>query len=362
MGLESGTYISDFVSSNPAGTDLESQGDDHIRLIKAVLQSTFPSTARAFRFFDTKTSQTSTYSVSESNDMHKLIPFDCTSGALTAGLPATAIDGWWCLIRKTDSSANAVTIDPSGAGTINGASTITLTVQYEAALVWWDNQASTWAFFRIFPTKPYYSGAQDIPFSDIAPSANAKRILGAATATDFSEQTIATVLEWLGTAARGDLILRGASAFAYKNLGASGTFLASDGTDLIYRALAAQSDMETGTNLILPVSPGVQKYHPAHPKVQGRFNSSGTLLGSNGVDYFGITSVVRNSAGSYTVTLSTAMAGTNYGVIATPQSGAAIAIMGITITSSTVFTINSLTTTASGTDASIQFAVFGDLP
>jgi len=234
MGLESGTYISDLVSSNPAGTDLESQGDDHLRLIKAVLQSTFPNAARAFRFMDTKASQTSTYSISESSDLHKLIPFDASGGAVTANLPATAIDGWWCIVRKTDSSANVVTLDPSGAGTINGASTITLTNQWESAWIWWDNQAGTWAFFRFFPVKPYYSGGQDIPLSDIVPSANAKRILGAATATDFSEQTIVTVLEWLGTAARGDIILRGASSFAYKNLGASGTFLKSDGTDLVY--------------------------------------------------------------------------------------------------------------------------------
>ncbi len=44
MALESGTYIKDLVSTNPSGTDAISQGDDHLRLIKSVLQNSFPST------------------------------------------------------------------------------------------------------------------------------------------------------------------------------------------------------------------------------------------------------------------------------------------------------------------------------
>lgn len=43
MPLETATYIDDLNSSNPPGTDLLKQGDDHIRLIKAVLKSTFPN-------------------------------------------------------------------------------------------------------------------------------------------------------------------------------------------------------------------------------------------------------------------------------------------------------------------------------
>lgn len=42
MGLESGTTISKLVSSNPTGGDPTNQGDDHLRLIKAVLKAQFP--------------------------------------------------------------------------------------------------------------------------------------------------------------------------------------------------------------------------------------------------------------------------------------------------------------------------------
>ena len=43
MALETATIISDLNSSNPTSTDGLAQADDHIRLIKAVLQSTFPN-------------------------------------------------------------------------------------------------------------------------------------------------------------------------------------------------------------------------------------------------------------------------------------------------------------------------------
>jgi hypothetical protein len=48
MALETGTYISDLNPSNPVGaTDKVSTLDDHIRLIKATLQTTFPGIAGA---------------------------------------------------------------------------------------------------------------------------------------------------------------------------------------------------------------------------------------------------------------------------------------------------------------------------
>ncbi|HKY45120.1 MAG TPA: hypothetical protein VJM50_18660 [Pyrinomonadaceae bacterium] len=43
MALESATYINQLVQANPTLADPKSQGDDHIRLIKKVLQQTFPN-------------------------------------------------------------------------------------------------------------------------------------------------------------------------------------------------------------------------------------------------------------------------------------------------------------------------------
>lgn len=43
MGLESATYISELVATNPAGADDYATADDHLRLIKTVLQTQFPN-------------------------------------------------------------------------------------------------------------------------------------------------------------------------------------------------------------------------------------------------------------------------------------------------------------------------------
>lgn len=47
MGLESATYISDLNTSNPAASDAKSQGDDHIRLLKSTIKTTFPNVSGA---------------------------------------------------------------------------------------------------------------------------------------------------------------------------------------------------------------------------------------------------------------------------------------------------------------------------
>lgn len=47
MPIESATYLNTLVAANPTVTDGIGQGDDHLRLIKTVLQSTFPNIAGA---------------------------------------------------------------------------------------------------------------------------------------------------------------------------------------------------------------------------------------------------------------------------------------------------------------------------
>tara|TARA_R110000851_G_scaffold245230_1_gene398005 strand:- start:72 stop:650 length:579 start_codon:yes stop_codon:yes gene_type:complete len=47
MGLESATYISQLVGTNPTGADDKNQGDNHLRLLKGVLQSQFPNLGAA---------------------------------------------------------------------------------------------------------------------------------------------------------------------------------------------------------------------------------------------------------------------------------------------------------------------------
>lgn len=43
MTVETATYISDLNTANPGATDLKAEGDDHLRLIKSTVKTTFPN-------------------------------------------------------------------------------------------------------------------------------------------------------------------------------------------------------------------------------------------------------------------------------------------------------------------------------
>jgi hypothetical protein len=63
---------------------------------------------------------------------HNVVDVDASSAAITITLPtAVGINGREYVIRKLDSSGNAVTVDGNGAETINGAATKALSTQYE---------------------------------------------------------------------------------------------------------------------------------------------------------------------------------------------------------------------------------------
>lgn len=137
-GVEAATWVGDLNTANPDATDPKGQGDDHLRLIKAVLKTTLPNASKAFYFPNTYSTKSADYTVL-STDQNRLIPFDATALARTATLPSLAAGdaGWSCIVQKVDSSANGVVIDPPGAGTINGAATLTIAEQYDGVFVIW---------------------------------------------------------------------------------------------------------------------------------------------------------------------------------------------------------------------------------
>lgn len=78
--------------------------------------------------------KTAAYTIVVADD-GKLVDADATSAAFTVTLPtvASAGDGFIIIVKKTDSSVNAVTIDGAGAETIDGATTLVLSSQYDSA-------------------------------------------------------------------------------------------------------------------------------------------------------------------------------------------------------------------------------------
>jgi hypothetical protein len=153
MALESATYISQLNASDPTANDPRSQGDDHLRLIKSVLQTTFPNASGAIYFpiiVDTKTAD---YTIVAPSDGGKIIPFDCSSGAVTATLPTVGLfDGFSIQLLKSDFGPNDVTISGNGK-TVNGLSSILLEKAYQNAYLTYSSTLGAW-LAKVDPITP----------------------------------------------------------------------------------------------------------------------------------------------------------------------------------------------------------------
>jgi hypothetical protein len=359
MSLEAGTFINDLVTSNPPGSDPILQGDDHLRLIKSVLKSTFPNADKAFYLPDAL-AKTADYTVLAA-DINKFITGDATTGVVNLTLPTlvAANDGWVATFQKIDASANAVTI----VGTINGAANLSLTARYDAAIVWWSGTA--WFAIAIpkslavLASNNTFTGdntftnlvnlTEDIRFSgSITPSITADQTdwapAGHATvsaillSTDATERTINS----LDGVADGRIIFLGntnnsTSFVLLHDDGATGTasmrFLCPNAANLRIRGgggvilryqagsvnrwrplmvmdAASQATMEAAASPVSYVNPLNQHFHPGHVKFWGYVTVSGgtpTLQTS-----YNVTSITDTAAGRLTVTIGTDFSSANW--------------------------------------------------
>ena len=118
MGLETGSTISSFITSNPTSSDPVNQGDDHLRLIKSVLKAQFPGAAG--NGFATAITATE----AEINALHGLTNFYFASGTRMPFAQASAPTGW-----TQDTSDNATNrmlrvVNTAGNGVGGSASPI----------------------------------------------------------------------------------------------------------------------------------------------------------------------------------------------------------------------------------------------
>lgn len=118
MALETGNYIKDLDSANPANSDGKAEGDDHLRLIKKVLKNSFPGLAGPFGGIITLSSPRTLVA----DDRLQVI---MATNAMTLPLAAAATlgAGWTIEVWATN---GAVVIDPDGSEQINGANTFLL--------------------------------------------------------------------------------------------------------------------------------------------------------------------------------------------------------------------------------------------
>lgn len=97
MGLETGSTIASFITSNPTSSDPVNQGDDHLRLIKSVLQAQFPGSGG----LGYATAITTTEA--ELNALHGLTNYYFPSGTRMPFAQAAAPTGW---TQDTTDNAN----------------------------------------------------------------------------------------------------------------------------------------------------------------------------------------------------------------------------------------------------------------
>lgn len=111
MGLESVTYINDFVTTNPVAGDPRSEGDDHIRNIKSALAATFPGIAFPVAFQAVTTGTADAYVIT-------LSP-----------APAAYVDGMviWCRAHVANNAACTINVNTLGAKNIVHGNNTTLT-------------------------------------------------------------------------------------------------------------------------------------------------------------------------------------------------------------------------------------------
>lgn len=143
MGLEVATYISDLVDANPGGGDPKSQGDDHLRLIKEVLQATFPGHSRASRL---ATYEATTVALTlDITDDRRTIVADLTSVAsfnITLPTLGAGDAGWEAVIMRSDTDMTKRLGVIPAAGTIDGLSTIGVWKRFLGVTFFWTG--TTW--------------------------------------------------------------------------------------------------------------------------------------------------------------------------------------------------------------------------
>lgn len=112
MGLETANFIQDLVATNPLTNETKSQGDDHIRVIKAAVKGSFPTSTKAW-YNPTSVVKTIDFVIVAAN-MNTTFLVDTTAASVTGTLPTllSADAGWECFFIKTNTGLSSFWIAP----------------------------------------------------------------------------------------------------------------------------------------------------------------------------------------------------------------------------------------------------------
>lgn len=323
----------------------------------------------------TTVSKSASYQTVES-DRDKLISVDATSGAATITLlaAATAGDGFMLAVKKIDSSGNAVIIDGNSSETIDGAATLSLSNQYEVALL--ISNGTSWSVINSAATQsttftadnatntavtnvitlqhttsgtptngigtgilfnsesgdesPSNFGTLAFVSDDVTAGSEdtylllQNRTAGAALANAYKFKrtgvgnalfTQANTSERTYTLPDADLAFTysgGKASFA-GTLTGNRTYTLPD-NDFTFVQPATQAEMETATSTTTAVSPGRAQNHPGVCKMWASISVSGGTPSLDGS--YNVTSITDTSAGNVTVTIATDFSSAVYCAIA----------------------------------------------
>lgn len=323
----------------------------------------------------TTVSKTSNYQTVEA-DRDKLIRADATSGTLTVTLlaAATAGDGFMLAVKKVDSSGNAVIIDGNSSETIDGATTLSLTSQYEVAVL--ISNGTSWSVINSAAVQSTTFAADDatedaltnvitvqhttsgtptngmgtgvlfngesadespsnlgvIAFvsSDVTAGSEDSyflvqtRAAGASLANAYKLKrtgvggaifTQANTSERTYTLPDADLsfTFSGGKATFAGTLTGDRTYTLPDAS-FTFMQPATQSEMEAATSTTAAVTPGLQQNHPGTCKMWAAISVSGGTPSLDGS--YNVTSITDTSAGNVTVTIATDFSSSTYCAIA----------------------------------------------
>lgn len=114
MALETGTYISDLVTTNPPNTDGVSQADDHLRLIKSTVKATFPNITGAVTLTHTDLNKLTSSGSPQFSTLELGNASDTTLSRSAAGVLAVE-GGIVPLENRANTFTNSNTFSASGA-------------------------------------------------------------------------------------------------------------------------------------------------------------------------------------------------------------------------------------------------------
>lgn len=130
MGLETAPFIGDLVASNPVAGDPKSQGDDHLRLIKAAIQATFPNLGGRFNRVQAKTGSYTALVT----DNQSVLRFTGTGPWTLSASTSASLGNGWAVLVLNDSDV-ALIFDPAGTEEANGSTTLNIPAGYAAWII-----------------------------------------------------------------------------------------------------------------------------------------------------------------------------------------------------------------------------------